>query len=63
MLVGDLDGDGDVDFGDLDMFLMHWLEGLCEQTDWCEGADLNQSTTVNFRDYAKLAENWLEGVE
>lgn len=63
LLIGDLDGDYDVDWDDLAIFVPHWLEGLCEQTNWCEGADIDQSTTVNFADFAKLAENWLEGVE
>lgn len=63
LLLGDLDGDDDVDLNDLSIFVSKWCESSCDTKDWCEGADLDQSTTVNFADYAKLAENCLEGVE
>jgi len=32
----------------------HWSETGCDESDWCEGADLNQDSTVNFFDFALL---------
>ena len=30
----------------------HWLEGGCTAPDWCEGADIDQDSEVNFNDFA-----------
>ena len=32
----------------------HWLRTDCGQPDWCDGADLNQDSVVNFVDFALL---------
>ncbi|MDH4242019.1 MAG: hypothetical protein OEW48_20860, partial [Phycisphaerae bacterium] len=63
-LPGDFDVDGDVDWLDLGFFTDRWLYTGCTKTNgFCDGADLNCGGTVNFKDFAKLAQYWLEGVE
>jgi hypothetical protein len=57
--VGDLTHGGVVDFEDLEWFLVSWLDSGCNVPDWCEGADLDRSGTVDFVDYSILAEQWL----
>jgi len=32
----------------------HWLDGDCRPPDWCEGADVDQDSAVNFVDFAFL---------
>jgi len=56
---GDLDGDCDVDFNDLEVFVKQWLDpsGSCSDFN-C--ADLDGAGGVNMCDYAFLAENWLK---
>jgi hypothetical protein len=55
--VGDLDGDRDVDFEDLQILASQWLDEACPVAE-CE-ADLNGSSTVDSADFALLAQNWL----
>ena len=55
----DFDTDGDVDYVDLDIFVLHWLAEDCNYPSWCEGTDLNYNHFVDFRDFAIFAENWL----
>jgi len=55
---GDFDGDGDVDFYDVDSLHIAWLtdDALCDiEPDGGDG-------TVNLLDFDALAENWLYGV-
>ena len=52
---GDLNGDGKVDWMDMAIFFNHWLDSSCADPNWCSGADLNKSGTVNFSDFAMLA--------
>ena len=66
-LAGDFEPDCDVDYNDLTFFTSRWLDSGCnglahDETDWCDGIDIDQSTRVNFIDYFALAENWLLGV-
>jgi RHS repeat-associated protein len=58
-LSGDFQPDGDVDLNDLAVIALYWLDSGCTGPDWCGGADINQSSDVEFVDYAKFAENWL----
>jgi hypothetical protein len=55
----DFDSDGDVDYVDLDSFVLHWLAEDCNYPSWCEGTDLDYSGRVNFVDFALFAQNWL----
>ncbi|MHC4062222.1 MAG: chitobiase/beta-hexosaminidase C-terminal domain-containing protein, partial [Planctomycetota bacterium] len=54
---GDLDGDCDVDFNDLDIFVGQWLEppGSCSDFN-C--ADLDDINGVDAHDYVLFAGNW-----
>ncbi len=62
---GDINGDGYVTSDDLNMYRMtllqkfasHWLE-TCSSPSWCEGMDYNHSGSVNFVDFATMAQNW-----
>jgi hypothetical protein len=58
LLAGDLNGDCRVDMKDLAVMVSHWLES-CTTPNWCGGSDINESSSVNFVDFAALAENWL----
>jgi len=57
----DFTGDCRVDFFDLSIFGLYWLDDTCQSPDWCEGTDINHSDAVNFADFARFAEHWLEG--
>ncbi|MBN1787432.1 MAG: hypothetical protein JW806_03460, partial [Sedimentisphaerales bacterium] len=45
-------------FKDLTGFVNNWLSD-CSSPDWCSGHDYNQSTRVDFIDFAKFAADWL----
>jgi hypothetical protein len=52
-----------VNMEDLDTFILRWLMGNCTSANnFCGGADINKTGTVNLVDFAILAENWLEGI-
>jgi unsaturated rhamnogalacturonyl hydrolase len=55
-LTGDIDGDGDVDFDDLDILADHWLEDYPSADIAPPGGD----GVINFLDFAELAEYWLK---
>lgn len=59
-LLGDINEDCYVNFEDLEIFIGQWLVSGCSAPDWCEGADLVGDTSVNFEDFASLAENWMD---
>jgi len=61
-LKGDLTKNCCVDLFDLKMFVAQWLEPFCTAPEWCSGADIDKSTTVDFKDFAELALNWLDCV-
>jgi len=61
-ILGDFDGDWDVDEADLGTFCNNWLRADCNAPDWCEGADLDLSHEVDFLDFAIFAKHWLEGI-
>ncbi|MBN1816398.1 MAG: hypothetical protein JW828_03500 [Sedimentisphaerales bacterium] len=54
----DCDGDGSVDFIDLEIMGEHWLQTDCDETDFCMGADIVIDGQVNLRDFAILAGSW-----
>jgi hypothetical protein len=52
-----------VDMIDLAWFAQHWLDEHCfVANSFCDGVDLNQSSRVDFADFAIFADNWLTGV-
>jgi hypothetical protein len=40
-----------IDFGSLAAISQHWLENGCRKPDWCGGADVDTSGTVDFADF------------
>jgi hypothetical protein len=51
-----------VDMIDLLWFAQHWLDENCFVANYyCEGVDLDQSSFVDFVDFAIFADNWLAG--
>jgi hypothetical protein len=57
----DLDLDGKVNFVDFALFANHWMNQNCDEPNWCSGADLNKSGSVDLYDLGKFAEHRLEG--
>jgi oligosaccharide reducing-end xylanase len=53
---GDFIGTGIVDINDLSAFFGFWMVNDCSKT---AGVDLDEDCTVNFYEFAVLAENWL----
>jgi hypothetical protein len=44
---------------ELEDFVAQWLSTGCNSgNDWCDGADADQSTEVDFEDYAYFADGW-----
>jgi len=56
--VGDIDCDGDVDFGDYAVLGEYWRESNCGECGW---ADLDDNETVDYNDLKELSDNWLQG--
>lgn len=54
----DFDGNGDVNYVDLDWLSIHWLYDDCSCPEWCDSTDLDKSGSVDFADLAILANNW-----
>ena len=50
----DLNQDNAVDVNDLAIFVAHWLQGSCNDSNGCGGADIDGSNQVDFFDYALL---------
>jgi probable HAF family extracellular repeat protein len=50
----------DNSFKHLAILSSHWLESGCTKFDWCNGADIDQDSVVNFKDFALMAFHWLE---
>jgi hypothetical protein len=51
-----------VDWFDVEWLANRWLDDDCMYNGWCYEADLNYDFLVNFKDFARLAENWLQGL-
>ncbi|MHC4641448.1 MAG: phytase [Planctomycetota bacterium] len=54
---GDFDKDGDIDWTDLRTLVEAWLN-TCPIGEWCGGRDIDQSTGVDFFDFAILSGSW-----
>jgi hypothetical protein len=60
--IGDLACPDGVTFSDFAWFAQNWRRRDCIAVNaYCEGADLDDSGVVDFRDLLLLAENWLAG--
>jgi hypothetical protein len=58
---GDITGDGAVDWADVNSLSVNWLYNDCAAINgWCDGADIDESNSVDFIDFALLANNWLK---
>ncbi|MGA2916667.1 MAG: hypothetical protein ABSE89_11640 [Sedimentisphaerales bacterium] len=55
-LVGDLDGDGQVDYNDLLILTDYWLQNPVGSDPY---ADISDNNIVNLLDYTLLASNWM----
>ena len=57
-LNGDISGDAFVDFNDMEILSINWLVSNCSESEWCDGADIDQNGDVNFVDFAFIAGKW-----
>jgi hypothetical protein len=57
----DFDFDGVVGISDLNRLMHYWLNP-CVGPIWCEGSDIDESSLVDFVDFASFANHWLEGI-
>jgi hypothetical protein len=61
--LGDLACPDGVELIDFAWFAQEWRRGNCNRIDFCNGADLDESGTVDALDLAVLAMNWLVGTD
>jgi len=47
---------------DLQHFASQWLAEDCAASNNCQGADLNNTSSVDFSDFVIFADHWLEGI-
>ena len=59
----DYNQDTKVDFADLALLSLYWLQTGCSDPDWCAGTDLNADGFVNYDDLMLFADYWLERTE
>jgi len=55
----DIVEDGQINWVDLYMLCLHWLEYDCCLYDLCQYTDLDASDSIDFADFAILAEKWM----
>lgn len=48
------------DFIDFAIFAQHWRWTDCNEPEWCCGADIDESNTVDYNDLGILTRHWLE---
>jgi len=56
----DFNQDTKVDFADLALFSLYWLQTDCSDPDWCTGTDLNTDGVVDQADLKLFTDFWLE---
>jgi hypothetical protein len=62
-MAGDFACPDGVSFVDFAYFAAHWSTAGCSSSNnFCGGADMNHSGTVDMLDFVKFAENWLLGI-
>jgi hypothetical protein len=54
----DINGDGLVNFQDIEIMACYWLY-YCFEPHWCIGADLNISGSVDWLDVETFTQSWL----
>jgi len=59
----DFNQDTKVDFADLALLSLYWLQVGCTDPDWCSGTDLNTDGIVDYDDLMLFADFWLEKTE
>jgi hypothetical protein len=56
---GDVNGDNEINMVDMSILAQYWLMTGCGCPACCGGADLNHSGSVDLKDFAILANGWL----
>jgi hypothetical protein len=59
----DFNQDTKIDFADLALLSLYWLQTSCSDPDWCAGTDLNTDGIVDHDDLMLFTEYWLEKTE
>jgi hypothetical protein len=59
----DFNQDTKVDFGDLALLSLYWLQIGCGDPDWCAGTDLNIDGIIDHNDLMFFADYWLARTE
>lgn len=59
----DFNQDCKIDFADLAVLALYWLETGCSDPDWCAGTDLNTDGSVDHDDLTLFVDYWLERME
>jgi hypothetical protein len=59
----DFNNDTVVDFADFALFGSYWQAADCNDSNWCEGTDLDTSGNVDANDLALFVDYWLERTE
>ena len=48
-----------INWSDLEFFSLHWMQTDCKFPNWCGSVDLDVSGSVDFLDFALLANRWV----
>lgn len=59
----DFNQDTKVDFADLALLSLYWLQTGCSDPDWCAGTDFNTDGIVDHDDLMLFTDYWLERTE
>lgn len=55
----DFFADDKINYKDFARFSEQWFRDNCDEPDWCDGTDLDQSGAVDYNDLRIFAESWL----
>ncbi len=58
----DFNADGNMNLADYSFLAKHWRNQNCSQSNCCNGADLNNSGSVDLYDLAQFLEYWLRSI-
>ncbi len=56
----DFNDDGIVNFVDFDLFASYWQAAGCADPGWCQGADIDNTGSVDGRDLGLFVDFWVE---